>query len=306
MPVRPDARPNGAGAEGRRDASMVLLTSLGANSLDAGYARAAARRREGQPPAPYGRMVLAVGLLAIGLLLATAAAQVRARAPSSAQARSALAAEIEDRTAANERLETTLSAQRSAVSRERRAGLRRSAQGSLLARSLARLEAVTGAGSVGGPGMVVRLSEPERVDGGTEVDPRSTSAAEGRVSDRDLQTVVNEVWAAGAEAVAVNEQRLTAVSAIRSAGEAVLVDFRPLRPPYEVRAIGPPAMRTRFAAGFGGSYLQVLRDYGIDFVLEDRDRVVLPASAGLSLRYATTPAAETPGPPEPSSRESSP
>ena len=46
--------------------------------------------------------------------------------------------------------------------------------------------------------------------------------------DRDLQVIVNGLWAAGAEAIAVNGQRLTACSAIRSAGEAILVDFRPL------------------------------------------------------------------------------
>jgi uncharacterized protein YlxW (UPF0749 family) len=112
---------------------------------------------------------------------------------------------------------------------------------------------------------------------------------EGRVSDRDLQTVVNEVWAAGAEAVAVNGQRLTALSAIRSAGKAVLVDFRPISPPYEVAAIGPPQLRTRFVDGFGGSYLQVLRDYGIDYAVQDDGDLQLGASAGVTVRYALSP-----------------
>ena len=268
---------------------MVLLTSLGEDSLDAGYARAAERRRLGAEPARHGGTVLAAGLLAVGLLLATSAVQAHDRLSSTAQARTALTSEIEDRSAVNAALEETLAQQRSAVSEARRAGLRITAQGSRLARQLATLESATGAGEVSGPGMSVRLTETGTgSDDDPDVDPRTSDATAGRVSDRDLQTVVNEVWAAGAEAVAVNEQRLTAVSAIRSAGEAVLVDFRPLSPPYDVQAIGPPAMRTRLVDGFGGSYLQVLRDYGIDFTVEDRDEVVLPASAGLSLRYATT------------------
>lgn len=267
---------------------MVLLTSLGEDSLDAGYARAAERRRLGTAPTRHGGVVLATGLLAIGLLLATAAAQARNRSASTAEARTALTGEIEDRTAVNDALEDSLSQQRSAVSEARRDGLRITAEGTRLARELATLESATGAGEVSGPGMSVRLTEAEP-DEDLDADPRTGDASEGRVSDRDLQTVVNEVWAAGAEAIAVNEQRLTATSAIRSAGEAVLVDFRPLSPPYDVQAIGPPAMRTRFVAGFGGSYLQVLRDYGIDFAVEGRDEVVLPASAGLSLRYATAP-----------------
>ena len=273
----------------RRDASMVLLTSLGEDSLDAGYARAAARRKQGAPPTRYGRVILASGLVAIGLLLTTAAAQARDRAPATAQARSELVTEIEDRTGANERLEASLATERAAVSDERRAGLRITAQGSRLARVLSALESTTGAGAVTGPGMSVRLTQVTAEDDNTDGDPRTTDAVEGRVSDRDLQTVVNEVWVAGAEAVAVNEQRLTALSAIRSAGEAILVDFRPLSPPYEVQAVGPPSMRAAFVGGFGGSYLQVLRDYGIDFTVEDRDEVELPASAGLRLRYATTP-----------------
>jgi uncharacterized protein YlxW (UPF0749 family) len=268
---------------------MVLLTTLVENSLDEGYARAAARRAEGAPPARHGQVILMAGLLAIGLLLATAAAQTRDRASATAQARTALASEIEDRTAANESLERTLAGQRSAVSKARRSGLRLTAQGTRLARSLTTLETATGAGAVSGPGMTVKLTESAPDDTDTDVDPRTGDDTDGRVSDRDLQTVVNEIWASGAEAVAVNEQRLTSLSAIRSAGEAILVDFRPLSPPYVVQAIGPPDMRTTFVSGFGGSYLQVLRDYGIDYAVQDSDSLDLPASAGLGVRYVTTP-----------------
>jgi uncharacterized protein YlxW (UPF0749 family) len=123
------------------------------------------------------------------------------------------------------------------------------------------------------------------------VDPRTGGADDGRVTDRDLQTIVNEVWAAGAEAVSVNGQRLTALSAIRSAGDAVLVDFRPLNPPYTIRAVGDPkTLRTTFVGGFGGSYLQVLHGYGITYSVDDQNRVRLPASAGVALRFAAVPA----------------
>ena len=64
---------------------------------------------------------------------------------------------------------------------------------------------------------------------------------DGRVYDRDLQDVVNALWLAGAEAMSINGQRLTAATAIRSAGEAILVNSRPLSPPSLVHAIGNPA-----------------------------------------------------------------
>jgi uncharacterized protein YlxW (UPF0749 family) len=139
--------------------------------------------------------------------------------------------------------------------------------------------------------MLVRLDDAPSDDGGADVDPRTGGADDGRVTDRDLQTIVNEVWAAGAEAVSVNGQRLTALSAIRSAGDAVLVDFRPLNPPYTIRAVGDPkTLRTTFVGGFGGSYLQVLHGYGITYSVDDQNRVRLPASAGVALRFAAVPA----------------
>jgi hypothetical protein len=61
------------------------------------------------------------------------------------------------------------------------------------------------------------------------------------ISDRNLQDLVNALWAAGAEAVDVNGQRLTALTAIRSAGEAVLVDFRPLSPAVRRAGVGDAA-----------------------------------------------------------------
>lgn len=267
---------------------MLLLTTLMENSLDEGYARAAARRAARGGPASRPGPLLAAGLLAVGLLLATAAAQAHSRTDASDAARDALTAEIRDREAANARLERELGRSRAEASADRRAALRLTAQGAALSRQLGRLEIVTGAAAVAGPGMVVRLADARRAEG-ADSDPRAGDGSDdGRVTDRDLQTVVNEVWAAGAEAIAVNGQRLTSLSAIRAAGDAVLVDFRPLVPPYVVAAVGPPAMRASFVSGFGGSYLQVLRDYGIDYAVEDRARLRLPASGGLSLRAALT------------------
>jgi len=268
---------------------MLLLTSLVEDSLDDGYARAAARRAAGEPPARYGPVVLVVGLVAVGLLLTTAAVQTRQRADATAEARDALTAEIEDRSAANDRAERQLDRARALAARERRQQLRATDEGAAVERSLTRLEAVTGAGAVTGPGFVLRLDDAPADPSGADVDPRTDQGDDGRVSDRDLQTLVNEVWASGAEAVSINGQRLTALSAIRSAGQAILVDFRPLSPPYEVAAVGPDEMRPAFVGGFGGSYLAVLRDYGIDYAVTDEDDLLLPASAGVTVRYAVSP-----------------
>ena len=104
---------------------------------------------------------------------------------------------------------------------------------------------------------------------------------------------------AGAEAVAVNGQRLTSRTAIRFAGDAILVNFRPLTRPYTVEAVGDTeAMRARFAAGPGGAYLAGLQqNFGIAATIEPADSLTLPSVASTTLREAR-PAADGTDPKE--------
>lgn len=288
---------------------MQLLRSLVEDSLDEGYARASARRKAAAalraessaaaqgavvtgrrgPGVTMGMVLTACGLVAVGLLLSTAFGQTRLSARSAAGERASLVSEVAKRDAANQRLQTRLVGLRSEVAAAQRRALQLTGAGSALSTRLVALESVSGTSPVVGPGMKVRVDDApaQPSSGGADVDPRTGQAQQGRVTDRDLQTIVNEVWAAGAEAVSVNGERLTALSAIRSAGDAVLVDFRPLNPPYVIEAIGDPAtMRTSFVGGFGGSYLQVLKGYGIAESVTDARRITLSASAGVALRYA--------------------
>ena len=88
-----------------------------------------------------------------------------------------------------------------------------------------RLGLASGTLPVEGPGLVVRLDDAPP-DDAVEDPLRGGTPVDGRVQDRDLQDLVNGLWAAGAEAISINDVRLTALTAIRSAGDAVLVDFR--------------------------------------------------------------------------------
>ena len=281
--ARPTAPPR------RTHDSMELLRSLVDESLDEGYARAAAHRQDGAGRSRRGVVWTTLGLVSVGLLLSTAFGQTRLSAGSAASERDSLVREVESRNSANEQLQSRLVDLRAEVVGAQRRALELTGAGAALSTRLRTLESASGAGPVVGPGMTVRLADApvDPAAGGSDVDPRTDASTSGRVTDRDLQTVVNEIWAAGAEAVAVNGQRLTALSAIRSAGDAVLVDFRPLTPPYLLDVIGDPAtLRDRFVGGFGGSYLQVLRGYGIDSSVDAKTKVNLPASAGVALRYA--------------------
>ncbi|HEX8498618.1 MAG TPA: YhjD/YihY/BrkB family envelope integrity protein, partial [Actinomycetales bacterium] len=175
---------------------------------------------------------------------------------------------------------------------ERARQLQSQAQGGL-AGEVARLSLVTGALAATGPGLTITVDDAPVVEPEAGSDPRAdTSVEDGRVLDQDLQSVVNGLWAVGAEAVSVNGQRLTALSAIRSAGQAILVDYRPLVPPYRVVAIGDAtAMAGAFADSAAGRSLKYLADnFGIRYDVATSSGLEVPGSAGLRIRRAEPPA----------------
>jgi uncharacterized protein YlxW (UPF0749 family) len=123
-----------------------------------------------------------------------------------------------------------------------------------------------------GPGLLVQLDDSDR-----EV-PDDQEAGAFRIHDADLQLVVNALFGAGAEAVSVNDSRLVATSPIRAAGDTIVVNFRPLSPPYRVAAIG--ADRDAFEDSDIARRFRRWRDvFGLGFSIQDRDLTV-PAFLG--------------------------
>jgi uncharacterized protein YlxW (UPF0749 family) len=151
-------------------------------------------------------------------------------------------------------------------------------------RELERIALVAGTTEVAGEGIAVVLSDS----------PLAASTQQGKadflIQDVDLQLVVNELWNAGAEAIAINGQRIVGTSAIRSAGQAILVNYRVLTSPYRVEAIGDSkAMHTRFSSGElakrFGTWSEV---YRLGFVVREARALELPAFQGsLRFRYAS-------------------
>lgn len=156
------------------------------------------------------------------------------------------------------------------------------------ARRLRDVQTWAGTTPMAGPGLEIRLSDSRRA-AKTESDRESLS-----VHDVDLQLVVNALWAAGAEAVAVNGQRLVSTSPIRAAGETITVNFRPLVPPYKVEAIG--ADRQEFErSAVAQHFRQWVTDYGLGFSLRSKKKVVVPAYAG-ALQLSSARPADPPDP----------
>lgn len=259
---------------------MTLLLEVMERPLDPGYAAAAARRQAaGLPPSTGTRSPTLVGFaVLVGLLLAVAALTLRVPDTVAKQAKDQLIAQIEARRATAERQQARIASLRQEVAATQERSLRL-AGGAALTEELARLEQVAGAVPVTGPGVRLTIDDaPDRSGPDDPAEPDDPEAAEGKVISADLQLIVNGLWQAGAEAVAINDHRLTARAAIRFAGEAILVDYRPLTRPYVVEAVGDPAtLSVRFADTEGGSYLQSLRsNFGIRGDLEEVASLTLP------------------------------
>lgn len=271
------------------DASMTLINAMLHRPLDPGYAAHAARRRAvGLPPSTGLRSpLLLVAAVLIGLLVTVASLNLRATQTSKTQARADLVARITSQQQRVDKARTQLQSLRGEVAAEDVEALGGADKGG--AARLAALSVSSGAMAVEGPGFVVTLDDAPGGQPEAGGDPRGGGGSDdARVFARDLQIVTNSLWESGAEAISVNGMRLTSTSAIRFAGQAILVDFRPLARPYVVTAIGDPAhLPSTFAEGSGGTYLTTLRNsFGIRVSTATRQHVTVPATGSLTVRFA--------------------
>ena len=155
----------------------------------------------------------------------------------------------------------------------------------LLAKQLAQAQFLAGLTDVKGPGVIVTLNDSKN--------PFPNGLPPGMtppnvIHDTDINQVVNELKAAGAEAVSVNDQRLVAVSPVRCAGPTVFVNNTPQTPPYVIKAIGNPKTLEAAVSMAGGIASQIK---SFDPAMFKVDRSVKPLlisayAGGIEPKYA--------------------
>ncbi|MFE3853763.1 DUF881 domain-containing protein [Streptomyces griseorubiginosus] len=289
MPQQPPIRSTPT-RPSRPDASMSLLTNVMDHSLDDGYAEAAARKKAagdgGLPKTLRAKLGLAVGLVLAALVVTVGAAQARVAAPVVAKERQELIDRIDRESDTADKLEESVDKLRDDVGTRQREALKESGDSG----QADLVDILSGAAEVHGPGVKLVVNDAKEATTGGDGNPRETSGFSdtGRVRDRDMQRVVNGLWESGAEAVSINGQRLTALSAIRAAGDAILVDNKPLVPPYTVLAVGDgQRLSTKFQNSADGLYLHALQEnYGIRTAISVEDDLRLPAAPSVIVRTA--------------------
>ncbi|HEY9721937.1 MAG TPA: DUF881 domain-containing protein [Oscillatoriaceae cyanobacterium] len=144
--------------------------------------------------------------------------------------------------------------------------------------------------TVRGPGLVVTITENASQDQTGD----GTSAV---VHAEDLLKIVNELRSGGAEAIALNGQRLTEVSEIITAGQHIVVNKKPIVAPYEILAIGPIQDMLNTLSLRGG-VVEYLQFYGIQVKSKPEKSLVVPGVKHVpDLRYArpAPPPSDDPG-----------
>jgi uncharacterized protein YlxW (UPF0749 family) len=122
------------------------------------------------------------------------------------------------------------------------------------------LRILAGTVAVEGDGAVFTITDPNRL-----------------VGQDLLVDAIQELRDAGAEAIAVNDIRLVASSAFTTRNDRVLLDRRPIDPPYRITAIGSGDTIAKALAIPGGAIDSLQLVAGVTAVAETRADLVIPA-----------------------------
>ena len=149
-----------------------------------------------------------------------------------------------------------------------------------LQQELEKLRFLSGLTKVSGPGIVITLNDQDRA--------RTVTAEEANlyiIHYTSILYIVNDLRAAGAEAISVNNSRVVSTSDIRCAGNIILVNTHRLAPPYEIRAAGNPELMEEMVRSGEFTTLELSK---FPVTLQVQDDVVIPAYKGsYTFNYAT-------------------
>ena len=180
-------------------------------------------------------------------------------------------------------LKTTLAELRQELVKRQQAAAAHTDRLQALKVELDRQRLLAGLTPVQGPGVLVTLD-----DSAVKIPPRADPNAY-IIHEYDLRDIINLLWMAGSEAIAINDERLVSSSSIYCVGSTVMVNNTRLSPPYLIRAIGNPRIQQDYLRN--PSYIKPLKDkerlYGLRFDVRSLADLSLPAySGGFLIQHA--------------------
>jgi uncharacterized protein YlxW (UPF0749 family) len=244
---------------------------------------------------PSWQVTLGVALLGLGFLVAAQLAAEGPRVRYTTQERSPLVETATDLQTDQEALKAAILDLRTRIQAAEQAGEGSAALVKDLNDQLQSARIAAGLIPLTGSGIVLQIE-----------DSQEPANPEGNMQDllvgaRDLRTIVEEMWEAGAEAVAVNGERMTPTTAVIDIGPSILVNSAYLAGPYQVAAIGPDDLYARLSAspGFVDFIRARAEAWGLRVSIAEPESVDMPAFAGtVTLRYARPQASPGPAAPD--------
>ncbi|HLX35786.1 MAG TPA: DUF881 domain-containing protein [Candidatus Limnocylindrales bacterium] len=236
---------------------------------------------------PSWQITLSIALLVLGFLIAAQLAAEGPRVQYTTQERSPLVETAVQLQAQQDALKAQILDLRNRIQSLEAQGPGAAASLKQLYADLGQAKIAAGLTALTGPGAVFRLEDSSTLG----------AADEGLVTANDVRVLVEQLWLAGAEAIAVNGERVTVSTAILDIGGSVLVNSAYLAPPYTIAVIGPPDIYERLqqSASFRAFFLDRVQRVGLGLSVAELDSVDVPAFAGtVSVRFGTPDASATP------------
>ncbi len=268
-----------------------LLRALLSEHLDPGYAAAAAERSAAPPSTrarAFGWFWQALAATLVATVFAAAVAQARSVAPGMRTEQQLLATSVRSTEAAAAKLARRRSVLTGQLDNVQRRALADDAEGQRLLTRLDALSLAAASTAIAGPGLTVTVTDPGVGPNLSDVSKQRVNGSRQIILDRDLQLVVNSLWASGAEGISVGGVRIGPNVTIRQAGGAILVDNNPTSSPYTILAVGAPhAMRDVFDHSPGLQRLRLLEvSYGVGVTVNIADGLSLPAGSIRDVKFA--------------------
>jgi len=252
--------------------SSLLLEKLWQDVQDDSYFKKAEIKKNLGKSTSDPRWLILIVLTIAGIIFGIGASITRQSIPISLQNRDLLRENITTQSILLEEKETKLEevTQKITSLQESQASVLPSVDQD----ELALLNFASGYQAAIGPGLEIELNDADLTKLSLDIDPSLA-----RVFDTDIFTVLNGLWTAGAEAIAIGNQRISPMTAVSQSGEAILVNYRPILPPYKIYAIGPSDLLENFLKTEDFKQIdEVSRIYNIGLKVTPLDSIELPTS----------------------------
>lgn len=191
----------------------------------------------------------------------------------------------------NEDLEKQLSALQNDITKFREEAAQHNGYSEILLEQLNRAEILAGLVDVKGPGITITLTDNQNKSAnGVTLTP-----SESLIHDEDIRGVINELCAAGAEAIDVNGSRIISTSAVRCVGPSILINDEKMTPPYKIHAVGK-ADQLEAAMNLNGGVIDNLKVWGFTINITKHQEMTIPKYNGIiNFSSATSTNAEIEG-----------